>query len=70
MNQGNLYEFLLEIASLICLMKSLKSLKSHEIRLISLKSNDFEISYKFFVVSDPSSYPSLYPSLDSNTKHF
>ena len=48
MNQDDLYEFSSEIASLRWLTKSLKSLKSHEIRLISMKSNDFEISYKIF----------------------
>ena len=41
--------FSLEIESLKCLTKSLKS---HEIRMISMKSNDFEI---FFEVPHPSS---------------
>ena len=33
---------------------SMKSVKSPEIRVISMKSNDFEISYTIFEVSDPS----------------
>ena len=32
----------------------MKSVKSPEIRVISMKSNDFEISYTFFEVSHPS----------------